>query len=72
MIIFALFIHPGYAPACQLEIGQQKGGNYFCWGFSMKATRNDDMAYMFYAEKLNLDNLIDKIIETTRFILFIL
>ena len=46
------FFLSGDAPACQLEIGQQKGGNYFCWGCNMKATRNEDMGLHVISRKI--------------------
>ena len=54
----------GDAPACQLEAGQQKGGHYFCWCCGMRATRGQEIDYMFNAKKLNLKERIEKLTAT--------
>ncbi|XP_066914907.1 uncharacterized protein [Clytia hemisphaerica] len=51
----------GDAPACQLEAGHQKGGDYFCWGCPMYAKRGNDIAYVFGRKSMDLQDRIHKL-----------
>ena len=44
------FSYTGDAPACQHEVGHQKGGHSFCWSCPLKAHRSNYIAHV-----LNLD-----------------
>jgi len=54
----------GDAPACQLEIGQQKGGRFFCWFCSMDANRCEEIDYMYAAERADIETRIKKLRST--------
>uniref|UniRef100_A0A7M6DRJ9 Uncharacterized protein n=1 Tax=Clytia hemisphaerica TaxID=252671 RepID=A0A7M6DRJ9_9CNID len=54
----------GDAPACQLEAGQQKGGNHFCWHCPMKASRGKDLAHLLNCERQTVQERIDKLTMT--------
>ena len=54
----------GDAPACQFEIGHQKGGHYFCWCCSFKADRSADLAYIYYKPFISVSDVVEKVLAT--------
>ncbi|XP_065678700.1 uncharacterized protein LOC136093585 [Hydra vulgaris] len=57
------FFH-GDAPACQFEIGQQKGGDYPCCACPININRSYDTAYSFYQPLLSIENRVKKLTLT--------
>ena len=57
------FFH-GDGPACQLEAGQQKGGDYPCWSCPVNIKRSSDIVHSYYLPTLGIKERIEKVIES--------
>ena len=53
----------GYAPAAQLEAGQQKGGHYFCPTCGIHASKCNDIAHSYYMTSLTYQQRFEKVME---------
>ena len=56
----------GDGPAAQLEAGQQKGGEYFCWCCSLSSHRSNDIQHSFYQPSMSLEERRLKVLESLR------
>ena len=56
----------GDGPAAQFEAGQQKGGNYKCWGCSVHKNNSYDYAAARYRNLMSFEERRDKVMETER------
>ena len=54
-------IFKGDDPAAQLEAGQQKGGNYYCWVCPVEASRANDIAHVMNKDYYSMQDRINKI-----------
>ena len=43
----SLLVILGDSPACQHEVGHQKGGHFFCWSCFLHASRSSDLAHSY-------------------------
>ena len=48
------FSYTSDAPACQHEVGHQKGGHFFCWSCSLKAHWSNDTAHVFNLDYISI------------------
>ena len=51
----------GDDPASQLEVGQQKGGNHFCWACPIQSSRVYDMIHSFNLPYSSIENRVEKV-----------
>ena len=51
----------GDAPACQIELGNKKGGHFFCWYCLMDSTFSSDLTYVLNSTTLSIQERIEKI-----------
>ena len=58
------FFH-GDGPACALEIGHQKGGNYFCWDCCIHSDYCNDISHTYYTNSVNIASRLNKISLST-------
>ena len=54
----------GDGPSCQIESGQQKGGNYFCWICGISHHRTTDFAHAAYRNNLSMDDRVKKVLKS--------
>ena len=54
----------GDGPACQLEAGQQKGGDFHCWVCPVTINRCTDIPYVYYQQILGLNERINKVLSS--------
>ena len=59
------FYH-GDAPASSLEIGHQKGGNYFCWDCGIYKDQSSCIRQTFYCSSMDIASRIDILSATGR------
>ena len=57
------FLH-GDGPACELEAGQQKGGDFPCWICLVDINQSYDVPYVYYQPIMGLNDRISKILHT--------
>ena len=57
------FFH-GDGPACQLEAGQQKGGDFPCWVCPINMNSSNDVAHVFYQPIMGIKERIRKVLMT--------
>ena len=55
----------GDGPAAQFEAGQQKGGNFPCWGCSIHRSRISDYVHASNCSLLSLNDRVNKVLATT-------
>ena len=46
----------GDGPSCQVEVGQQKDGNYFCWICGIHCISSHDFAHAAYRKWLSFED----------------
>ena len=56
----------GDGPAAQLETGQQKGGDFFCWQCPVNAQRCADLTHSMNLQSLSLEDRRLKVMQTVR------
>ena len=54
----------GDGPACQLEAGQQKGGDFPCWICSVNINNCTDIPYVYYQPIMGLTERINKVLNS--------
>ena len=54
-------VFKGDNPAAQLEVGQQKGGHFFCWICKIKSDLSKNMSYSLKLPILSLEDRINKV-----------
>ena len=57
------FFH-GDGPACQLDAGQQKGGDFPCWVCPINMNSSNDVAHVFYQPIMRIKERIRKVLMT--------
>ena len=57
------FFH-GDGPACQLEAGQQKGGDFPCWICPVDINKSYDVPYVYYQPIMGIKERISKVLYT--------
>ena len=57
------FFH-GNGPACQLEAGQQKGGDFPCWVCPINMNSSNDVAHVFYQPIMGIKERIREVLMT--------
>ena len=59
----------GDGPSCQVEAGQQKGGNYFCWICRIHCVSSHDFAHAAYRKWLSFEDRQKKVLSSHRSII---
>ena len=54
-------ISKGDNPACRLEAGHQKNGDYFCWQCPLNAKMSSDLVYTLSQPNFSLEDRIKKV-----------
>ena len=60
------FSYTGDAPACQHEVGHQKGGHFFCWSCPLKAHRSNDIAHVFNLDYISIKKHKEIALDSTQ------
>ena len=58
-------ISKGDNPACRLEAGHQKNGDYFCWQCPLNAKMSSDLVYTLSQPNFSLEDRIKKVKQSS-------